>query len=467
MAAIDKPGGSAAWRFQSALHECVWPAVPADYQAGMLALLFQMEQAQWLSAEAIAERQFQQLAVVLRHAHASVPYYGQLWRGRYDPQAPLAAGRFADLPILSRRDLQTNFAALQSTAVPASHGAISESESTGSTGTPVRIRKTELAHMMWKVITLRDHLWHRRNLGGKLAAIRYGTETGEFEDWGIATRGLVATGPSARIGLRGDTDEQLHWIAEQRPDYLMTYPSVLAALVRRALERGLSFSTLKELRTLGEALSPELRDLCRQAWSVPVTDMYSADEVGYIALQCPAHDHLHVQSESLLVEVLDDAGRPCAAGQVGRVVVTDLHNMAMPLVRYEIGDYAVPGEPCSCGRGLPVLKRVIGRVRNMLVTAGGQRYWPTFGTSAFTAIAAIRQMQLAQVAIDCVEARLVTEAPLSPEQEARLHELILSRVPPGFRVTFSYRDHIARGAGGKYEDFICEIAPAGPGGRAA
>jgi len=460
MAEHESPGSAAPWQFQSALAECAWPAVPGVHQASILALLFQMEQTQWLTAGAIAELQFQQIAGVLRHAFSTVPHYRQLWRERYDPRAPLTPERFAALPILSRRELQENFTAMRSTAIPASHGATSESQSSGSTGMPVRVLKTELVHLMWKVITLRDHLWHRRHLGGKLAAIRHGVTAGKFEDWGVATRGLVATGPSVVTGVGGDTDEQLRWVGEQRPDYLMTYPSIVTELARCSLERGVRFPELKEVRTYGEMVPTELRELCREAWAAPVTDVYSANEVGYIALQCPQHDHLHLQSENVLVEVLDDAGRACAPGQTGRVVVTDLHNLAMPLVRYELGDFAEPGKHCSCGRGLPVINRVIGRVRNLLLTASGQRYWPTLDTRGLTKIAAIRQIQFAQVAIDCVETRLVTAAPLTSEQERTIRNLVLSHLPGGFRVSLSYRNDIARSAGGKYEDFICEIPPA-------
>ena len=82
--------------------------------------------------------------------------------------------------------------------------------------------------------------------------------------------------------------------------------------------------------------------------------MYSCEEAGYIALQCPQAEHYHCQSESVLVEVLDDEGRPCTPGQVGKVVLTALHNFAMPLIRYENQDYAEVGPPCACGRGLPV-----------------------------------------------------------------------------------------------------------------
>jgi phenylacetate-CoA ligase len=207
-------------------------------------------------------------------------------------------------------------------------------------------------------------------------------------------------------------------------------------------------------------MSDEVREWCRVAWGVPVVDTYSAEEVGYIALQCPAHEHYHVQAESVLVEILDERGAPCTPGQIGRVVITDLHNFATPLVRYDIGDYAEVGEPCPCGRTLPVLRRILGRVRNVLIARDGRRYWPAFGSRALGEIAAIRQHQFVQKAYDLVEARLVVAAPLMAQEEERLRRHVLSRLPEGFRLQIVYRENIPRGAGGKFEEFVSEIPSA-------
>lgn len=93
----------------------------------------------------------------------------------------------------------------------------------------------------------------------------------------------------------------------------------------------------------------------------------------------------------------------------------------------------------------------------MLVTAAGEYYWPTFETRSPAWLPSITQRQFAQIKYDLVEARLVTATALSAEQEGRLRAMILSRLPPGFQLNFSYREQIPRSAGGKYEDFVCEI----------
>jgi phenylacetate-CoA ligase len=251
---------------------------------------------------------------------------------------------------------------------------------------------------------------------------------------------------------------QLAWLQRQAPQYLLSYPSNIAELARLSLSRGITLPGLLQVRTFGEMLAPEVRQLCREAWNVPLVDMYSANEIGYIALQCPGHEHYHVQSESVLVEILDSHGRACAPGETGRIVVTDLHNVATPLLRYEIGDYAEVGSPCACGRGLPVLSRIAGRVRNMLVTAEGKRFWPRLSSRKFREIAPVLQHQVVQKQFDLVELRLVTAAALDRAQEESLGALVLAGMPQGTRLEIRYLEEIQRGSGGKFEDFICEVS---------
>lgn len=449
-----------AWEFQSAVPGAAWPAIPAGNGAVVLALLHQLEQTQWLAPEELRARQLRQMEVLLRHAHATVPFYRDRWAGLYDPAAPLSEARLARLPLLSRRDLQESFAQLASRNPPAAHGAVEERRTSGSTGAPVRVLATPLAGLYWNALTLRDHAWHRRDLGRKLAVIRRETEPGDVAHWGPATAGLVATGRSVSASIRDDAGTQLDWLRRERPAYLFTYPSLVAELARLSLERGERLEGLLEVRTLAESLGPEVRALVREAWGVPLTDLYSASEAGYLALQCPAHEHYHVQSENVLLEVLDDAGRPCAPGEVGRVVVTPLHNFAMPLVRYDIGDYAEAGEPCDCGRGLPVLRRILGRVRNMLTTADGRRYWPVFGTRALMDAAPLAQYQFVQKTHDLVEVRVVANPPLTAAQEAVFCARVLSMLPPGMSLRVVHCESIARGASGKYEEFLSELSAA-------
>jgi phenylacetate-CoA ligase len=448
------------WPLVSSIPGSVWPAVPSAAAATVLALLQQLERSQWMSPEQLQAQQLRQLDALLRHAYTTVPWYQRRWSGIYAPAAPIAAANFGQLPLLTRRELQNGFTELRSSAVPPSHGNAQERLTSGSTGAPVRVLATALTSLYWNAFTLRDHLWHRRDLSKKLAVIRRESDRSSATNWGPATAGVVATGPAVAHSIRTDAGELLDWLVAEQPGCLFTYPSLVTALAKLSLVRGVRLTNLVEVRTLAESLGSEVRTLCRQAWDAPITDVYSASETGYIALQCPEHEHYHVQAEGVLLEVLDDAGAPCEPGQIGRVVVTVLHNFATPLVRYDIGDFAEVGEPCPCGRGLPVLQRILGRVRNTLVTADGKRYWPAFGTQTLMRIAPILQHQFVQKTFDVIEARLVVAAALSNEQEAQIRERVLGQLPPGMRLNITYHDRLERTAGGKFEDFVSEVGTA-------
>ena len=436
-----------------------WPAIPGQEAAALLALQFQLERSQWLPPERLRELQYRQLEVLLRHACDTVPYYRERWRGLYDPSRPLTSEAFSRLPLLTRDDLQAHFDTLRSNRIPPAHGPVAESHTSGSTGMPVRLLKTALVQLLWQAAVLREHQWFKRDLTGKLASIRQGVMEGEADGWGPATDAVAQTGPSVTLPIRGaDVDAQLRWLERQQPDYLLTYPSNLTELLKRSTAQGFRPVRLREVRTFGEILTAETRALCREVWGVSVADAYSSVETGYLALQCPEQEHYHVLSESVLLEILDEKGAPCRPGESGRVVVTPLHNFALPLVRYELADFAEVGTQCRCGRGLPVLSRITGRVRNMLVTADGKRYWPALGTRAITDIAPVLQYQIVQTAPDRVEAWMVTASPLTPVQEEGIKQHLLSKLPPGLRVVLVYCDNIPRSAGGKFEDFVSEVA---------
>ena len=323
-----------------------------------------------------------------------MPFYGvSLRRAGIKPGHPITDDAWARVPILGRRAVQEAGDRLHATELPPGHGRPVEVRTSGSSGMPVTVRKTELEQFYWQSFTLREELWHGRDLGAKLLAIRRDdqlapTATGaslrQLRDWGAPVATVYPTGPMVLLDYRCTIAEQADALRRERPDYLLTFPSNLLALLRHMRAQDLAPAGLRGVRTAGEALAPETRALCsRPLGCVEVTDCYSAAETGNLAFQCPdsppGQERYHVQSESALVEVLDADGRPCAPGATGRVVVTPLHNFAMPLIRYEIGDLAEVGPPCTCGRTLPVLTRIPGRARDMLTLPGGaQRHllWP-------------------------------------------------------------------------------------------
>jgi phenylacetate-CoA ligase len=454
-----------AAKVRSTVSGVAWPAVPDAKAASMLALLYQLDQCQWWPPEDLRAAQFGQLMLLLVHAAATVPFYGDRLKAiGFDPQRPLTEEQWRHIPILERREVQQAGAALRSAKVPLAHGKTFTVTTSGSTGRPVTVTRTAVDALYWDAHTLRGHLWHRRNLGGTLAVIRaQGDDKARWPQgarlsrWGNVTGSVFETGPAVVLNAAEPIDRQLEWLGRQNPDYLIVLPTHLAELVRLARRQGVALPRLKGIECLGGMLAPETRRACREVWGVPVADTYSAQELGYMALQCPDHEHFHVTAESVLVEIVDERGAPCAAGASGRVVVTPLHNFAMPLIRYAIGDYAEVGPPCACGRGLPVLARILGRVRNLLTLPTGERMGAMFVNDVFKD-APVAQFQVVQHALDHLEMRVVPTRPFTPDDERRISDSVIGRLGHPFRVTFSYLEEIPRGPGGKFEDFRSEIA---------
>ena len=450
----------------SVIEGVLWPAVPGDVAARLLALQHQLEESQWWPPDVMLCQQFRQLGRLLDHAFGNIVFYRErLAAAGYRPGQEITPELWRRLPILTRREVREAGEAIVTANVPRGHGRLLADATGGSTGIPLKILKTELWQFFWAAFTLREELWHRRDWRLKLAAIRYlarGSapypEGSHHEDWGPPVATVYPTGPLAMLNVATRPREQAEWLLRENPDYLLVNPSSLMLLARYFRENGLALPRLLALRTLGEAVGPDLRRACRAAWGVEIADMYSAAEAGYLAVQCPQQESYHIQSESALVEVLDEAGNPCRPGETGTVVVTPLHNFAMPLIRYAIGDIAEVGAPCACGRGLPVLGRILGRVRQMLVLPSGARRYGNVGDLGFAEIKGVVQYQVAQTSLRNLEVRLVVRPPFAPGDEDKVRQKLRDNFGEYFSVSFSYHAEIPRAPSGKYFEFVSEIA---------
>lgn len=445
---------------RSAVPGLVWPAVPDAAGAALLAVLGQLEHSQWWSPAHLRAAQDEQLAAVLDHARRSVPFYAERLAG-LDLSAPaLAAGAFAAIPPLTRAQAQDAGAALLSDAVPAGHGARLAFPTSGSTGQPLMAYGTGLTQLLFGAINLRDHAWHRRDVRARFCAIRTKVRAATQDGWGGAAQAAWQTGVAATLPIDEPLDAQLDWLLGQHAAYLITHPSNLAGLLELAARRGVVPAGLREVLTFGEALAPELRERCRTQWGAPLTDRYTCEEAGYLALECPDVPGVyHVQAEHVRVEVLDARGNVCPHAVPGHVTLTTLDNYAMPLLRYRIGDFASTGPACPCGRGLPVLTRIQGRARNLVRLPDGTRHWPSFPAEDWLAIAPVRAFQLRQRAPDLIVARVVVDPPLTAAQRAALTAMLRARLRHPFRVEFEPVEAIGRQPGGKFEDFVCELPP--------
>lgn len=422
--------------------------------------LDQLKKTQWISSSLIKEFQFRQLELLVDYCERHSPYFAQRLKAANltSKQFSTPSG-FSKLPPLSRRHLQEAGNAFYCKEIPKNHGALYKSKTSGSTGEPVVVQKTGLNQLNWFATNLLDHLWHARDFNARLCAVRPAIQTyTPQKNWGLPANLLFKTGNSLGLPITADISQLAEWISEFKPNNLLIYPSVLKALTHYCLKNSYTLMKLKHLRTLGETLSLETRQLAETIFKAKVEDTYSSQEVGTIALECPISGLYHSMEENLIVEILKEDGQACAPSEIGRVVITDLHNFSSPLIRYDIGDYAERGGPCPCGRGLSTLKNIRGRERNLVIKPDGSRHWPLTNFKNFHEIAPIQQYQMIQESLERIEVRFVAERAVTADEEEKFKKTIQQALGFNFEMTFTYFDkQIPLPSNGKFEEFICRV----------
>lgn len=436
----------------------VWPTIPGASGVYQLALLYQLEQSEKWSPEQLIEVQYRQLSELLLHAWNTCQFYrASLKAAGYTPGSIVTPEWFSGFPLLTRTDLQDKFPSIKSSLPPPKHGPVGEGKSSGSTGRPIEYLSTEHTRTLWRTSVLREHLWNRRDFNARVAIIRAKVKDGLSPNWGD---GIAAVFPSSAcqvINSINPLDKLANWLLQQAPEYLLVFPSTLRGLTEEFKRLGKPPPQMRQIVTQGEMLTPELRIQCESFFNAPIRDIYSASEVGYIAVQCEA-GHYHVQ-EQLLVEILDEAGKPVAPGQWGKVVVTTLHNFALPLIRYAIGDYAEAGDVgCECGRNLRKINRLMGRTRNLVTLPDGRRFWPLMASNEWPESAGITRFQVVQKRLDTLEVRLELPRPLTNEERSQITAALHNRLGYPFLVTFTEMREMPIPENGKFEDFLSEIA---------
>jgi phenylacetate-CoA ligase len=442
---------------KSAAPEISWPPLMRGAAAALESLARQLDASQWLGADEIRARQDEQLGRVAEYLAAHSGFFRKrLHDAKLSPRD--LPGNFSRLPLLSRRDLQR--ADVHCDRAPDDHKPVREARTSGSTGEPVAVRRTSVSQLFWLAITLREYFWHERDFRLDYSAIRPTIAEYSLQpDWGAPASVLFETGRSQLIPITADIARIADWLGGFAPDVLVIYPNVVGALIEHLRQSGKELPGVKLIRSISETLSPERRAEAARFFDARVVDNYSSQEAGVIAVQCPEGDGYHVMSESLIVEVIHENGAACADGETGRVVLTDLHNFATPLVRYDIGDYAQMGGACSCGRGLPTLKRILGRERNLILMPDGSRHWPLVGFARFRDVAPVVQYQLIQTGREAIEVRLVVEKPLTPSQQGDLENVIRDALGFPFALSFVVFDgKIPAGPRGKFEEFVCRVS---------
>ncbi len=421
-----------------------------------------LEKTEQLEPTEITAYQQQLLEPLLRHAQRNVPFY----RERLTPILStdgLDMSRWANVPILTRADALTNISALTAKVIPPHVGAVSMSETSGSTGIPLPHKKNELMDVASLGMTDRLYRWWKFN--GNLALASF---ISPFKEFGpppdgsrkVEWRPGYPRGLHHVIGMWADTKTQAEWLIKRRPHYLNAIASTLMPLAEYIECNGLDLR-FDAIISRASVLDDETREACRRLLSDVIIDQYGAQEVGFVACECPHCGLYHISAESILVEVLDNAGRPCREGEMGRVVLTSLYNYAMPFIRYEIGDFAVVGpSKANCSIKLPTLEKIVGRYRNMFTLKDGRVIYPSLAIGRFRDFITFRQLQIIQTDYDQVEVHYVPASAAAVEDARGLENYIREAIDPSLSVRLRKVLDIPRSQSGKFEDFV-SLVPRG------
>lgn len=431
----------------------------AMHAAQLASLLKQFDAFQWLSGEDIIKRQYASLAMLAAHAARTSPYFRQRLENAGMTATDLASPEgLSRLPLLTRHELQTA-QGVHSQEVPMAHLPLAEAKSSGSTGQPVVIKKTALNQLIWDANMMREHSWHKRDFSGRILTIRATTTAPvRQEGWGNPVDLLYPSGPLLGVPVTYSAQKIIDSMLEFKPQHVVIYPNTLEAIVSLCEKERIAIAGIEHIWSIGETLKPKLRQRASALFGASIEDDYSSQETGIMALQCPLSGLYHVMAESIILEVLDDKGKACREGDIGKIVVTDLYNYATPMIRYDIGDYAEVGGICPCGRGLPTLKCIKGRSRNLAVKPDGSRHWPPLSLAILRSGVQIRQFQIVQHSLEKIEARLVPEKPLSEAEEQSLVKSLQNALDYPFSIHFTYfNERIPLAANGKFEDFISHV----------
>lgn len=438
----------------------VFPVVHHPLAAQVLDIARQLRRFEQLPPAQQQALQADQILALLRHAHACSPF----WRARLDAAGfnPAAAtfDGFGTLPVLSRSELQNHFAAMRARLPGQDDSAFVVAATSGSTGQPVLVeRLRELHGLLYEAVGLIDNEWHGRDPSQTLGVLGIGLQDAAFPDWGGIYPLLGYRGQGFSRGLATHPlASHLAWLAACRPGYLKCSPLAAAELARLALASGQQLP-LRQILSQSERVLPAHRALCRAAFGAEIKDRYSCEEAGWLALQCPQHDHLHILSGTVHVEIVDEAGQACPVGQPGRVLVTGLHSYAMPLIRYELGDLAEWGPPCDCGITLPVIRRLWGRTRHQLrLPSGERRPMPALGDD-IGRIAAVQEFQVRQYLGGELEILCRVSRPLCSAERDAIARILRTDVTAELQVFIREVDAIDWGPGWKRDEFVSLEAP--------
>ena len=417
-----------------------------------------LEKSQYFSEEQLKEIQWNKLKNLLQHAYEHVPFY----KVRFDEAGitPDDIRHWDDLtriPILTKDDIRGNKDFMVADNI--AKDKLIPKKTSGSTGVSLEFYIDEDSQQWKRACTMRHDRWSGWDLGERVAAV-WGNPEHEHS-WRLKLRNTLLERYTYLDTLKMDEDAMrqfYHRIVQKPPRIYFGHAHSLYLFARFLDQNNLVPPRPAGLISTAMILHKHERELIERVFNSKVFNRYGCEEVSLIASECEAHEGLHMNMDTLIVEVLYD-GMPAQPGQAGAIVLTDLSNYGMPFIRYKVGDVGVLADkPCSCGRGFPLFKSIEGRAADYVVTPEGKYISGISLTENFaTQLPGIKQLQIVQDKIDHIIFRIVKSMVTDQNQIKKIDDLVKERFGPKMNFDIEYVDSIQQEASGKYRFCISQI----------
>lgn len=379
------------------------------YESGLrrrrtLAYLAGYERDQWLAPEQVRALQWQRLQRLLEHCGKHVPYYRRRWRELGITAADIRSLEdYARLPVLTKAEIRAHAEEFKADGW---HDRLLYKATGGSTGEPLRFGYTRESNDRRTAVMWRGYGWAGARMGRRTLFL-WGGAVGDPRPLKQFKERLYHAAFARRmLNSFHMTDANLGEYADAidayRPEVIVGYVGPLVRLAQWLLDSGRQVARPVSVLGAAEALHGFQRELLERAFGCPAYNTYGCREVMLIASECEHRHGLHINADHLVVELHGAAAGP------GEVLLTDLSNEGMPLLRYANGDMATAGgDTCACGRGLPLLSRVDGRVLDAIRTPDGRLLPGEFFPHMLKDVPGLKRFQLVQRELDRLELSLV------------------------------------------------------------
>lgn len=347
----------------------------------------------WLKTSELETLQKRKLKTILDHAYRNVPFYHRIFDSvGVKPEDIKNYDDLSKIPITTKSQLKNAKKEIIARNVDLNNCV--ECKTTGSTGNPLTLlfskEDTPYAGASYDRVRIENGFRLFRDvllIIGSPYVIPKGKKW--YQYLGILRReGLNVYEP---------LNTQIQICKKVKADAMWGYPSAIKILLKRVQENDIKEISPRSIFTASEVLNPETRNFINSVFNVDLFDVYGAWETGCMGWECSEHAGYHMSMDTVLMEFVDENGELVNAGEKGKVVVTNLHSFAMPIIRYEIGDFAIPtDEECSCGRGGYLIKVIEGRCDDYIKLLGDRIISPPVLWSMMKSVSGVSEFQVVQ-----------------------------------------------------------------------